>query len=63
MFKVSHPKSQSNVSRTIRFTEELFSVLNEIADKEGTSFNELVLQCCRYAIDNYDKSDELEELE
>lgn len=63
MFKVSHPKSQSNVSRTIRFTEELFSVLNEIADKEGSSFNELVLQCCQYAIDNYDKRDELEKLE
>lgn len=60
MFKVSHPKAQSNVSRTIRFTEELFSVLNEIADKEGTSFNALVLQCCQYAINNYDKNDELE---
>ena len=63
MFKVSHPKSQSNISRTIRFTEELFSVLSEIAVKEGTSFNALVLQCCQYAIDNYDESDELEELE
>lgn len=63
MFKVSHPKSQSNVSRTIRFTEELFSALNEIANKEDTSFNALVLQCCQYAIDNYDKSDELEKFE
>lgn len=62
MFKVSHPKSQSNVSRTIRFSEELFSDLNDIAVKEGTSFNALVLQCCQYAIDNYDKSDELEKL-
>ena len=63
MFKVSQPKSQSNVSRTIRFTEELFKVLNKIAVKEGTSFNEIVLQSCQYAIDNYDESDELEELE
>lgn len=61
MFKVNHPKEKSNISRTIRFTEELFSLLNKIADKEETSFNALVLQCCQYAIDNYDKVSELDE--
>lgn len=39
MFIVNHPKTKSNVSRTIRFSEELFSDLNSIAVKEGTSFN------------------------
>lgn len=61
MFKVSHLKASSNASRTIRFTEELFNTLNEIADQEGTSFNALVLQCCQYAIDNYDKNSEVAE--
>lgn len=63
MFNVHHPKSPSTVPRTIRFTEELFTDLNEIAYKEGISFNKLVLQCCQYAIDNYNKSDEFEEHE
>lgn len=62
MFIVNHPKTKSNVSRTIRFSEELFSDLNSIAVKEGTSFNALVLQCCQYAIDHYDESDESEKL-
>ena len=63
MFNVNQPKSQSNVPRTIRFTEDLFAVLNEIAAKEGVSFNSLVLQCCQYAVNDYNKDDELEILE
>ena len=55
MFKVKSQKPQSNISRTIRFTEDIFHTLNEIANNEGTSFNNLVLQCCQYAIDNYEQ--------
>lgn len=61
MFKVNQPKSKSNILRTIRFNEELFNTLNLIASKEGTSFNALVLQCCEYAVGNYEASDHLEE--
>lgn len=32
-----------------------------IATKEGTSFNALVLQCCEYAIGDYEESDQLVE--
>ncbi len=58
MFKVNQPKSKSNISRTIRFNEDLFNTLNMIATKEGTSFNALVLQCCEYAIGDYEESDQ-----
>lgn len=54
MFSVDKRFSKSNIARTIRFTEEIFNSLLEISDKEDISFNQLVLQCCQYAIDNYE---------
>ncbi|GLB31282.1 hypothetical protein LAD12857_32050 [Lacrimispora amygdalina] len=54
MFKVDKAMSRSNIPRTIRFNEELFDVLAEISSSEKISFNSLVLQCCQYAIRNYD---------
>ena len=51
MFIVEKNMPEANVPRTIRFTEPLFSELNEIASANNVSFNSLVLQCCRYAID------------
>ena len=59
MFKVSHPKPKSYVSRTIKFPEELSATLKAIADREKVSFNELVRQCCQYAIEKYNNSDEI----
>lgn len=53
MFIVNNKVPKSNVSRTIRFTEEIFEDLSRIAGIEGISFNQLVLQCCKYAINNY----------
>ena len=52
MFIIKNQFPNANVPRTIRFTEELFDELNEIAQRSGISFNKLVLQCCRYALDN-----------
>ena len=45
--------SKSNIARTIRFTEDIYEELSNIAISENISFNQLVLQCCRYAINNY----------
>lgn len=53
MFKVDKAISRSNIPRTIRFNEELFDALAEISTSEKVSFNSLVLQCCKYAICNY----------
>ena len=52
MFKIDNEFKNANISRTIRFTESLFKRLNEAADKNDISFNLLVLQCCKYALDN-----------
>lgn len=48
-------KKKTNVPKTIRFTDELNEKLCQIAADEGVSFNELVLQCCQYALNDYGK--------
>lgn len=55
MFKIENEFKNANISRTIRFTEPMFEKLNEIAVKNDVSFNLLVLQCCKYAIDNIEE--------
>lgn len=52
MFKVDNEFANPNISRTIRFTESLFERLHEVAQEDNVSFNLLVLQCCKYALDN-----------
>ncbi len=58
MFKVIKPFSNANTPRTIRFTEELFEELNKVAEEKDISFNMLVLQCCRYALDHLEREGE-----
>lgn len=53
MFKIYNEFKGANVPRTIRFTDKLFEQLNEIAVQNDISLNLLVLQCCKYALDNY----------
>jgi len=52
MFEVESGLKSANVPRTIRFTEDMFERLNVIAYENNISFNLLVLQCCKYALDN-----------
>ncbi|MBQ8396307.1 MAG: hypothetical protein IJX54_04885 [Oscillospiraceae bacterium] len=56
MFKVDNELKSANVPRTVRFTEPLFEKLNEVASENGISFNLLVLQCCKYALDNMENN-------
>ncbi len=60
MFKIDPDLKGANVSRTIRFTESLYKRLNEYSFKHDVSFNYLVLQCCKYALDNSDETIEEE---
>lgn len=53
MFRIDKVFSKANVPKTIRFTEELDAELRTLAEGENISFNELVLRCCQYALDNY----------
>lgn len=58
MFKIDNEMKNANIARTIRFTEPLFERLNETAQNNNVSFNLLVLQCCKYALDNMQQDDE-----
>lgn len=49
MFKIRKP-SASN--KTIRMPDTLIEKLEKLASKHDISFNQLVVQCCEYALDN-----------
>lgn len=36
-----------NIPRTIRFTPVLYEWLMQVKEREGLSFNQVVLQCCK----------------
>ena len=57
MFKIENEFKGANIPRTIRFTEKLFEQLNKIAAENDVSFNLLVLQCCKYALDHSQDKD------
>ncbi len=52
MFEIDNQFANANIARTVRFTESIFEDLNKTAEQYNISFNMLVLQCCRYALDN-----------
>ena len=55
--KIEKEYSGANTPRTIRFTEKLFYQLHQVAAENNISFNLVVLQCCKYALDHYDHTD------
>lgn len=56
MFKIDNELKNANIPRTVRFTEQLFEKLNETAAQNNISFNLLVLQCCKYALENIENN-------
>jgi len=58
MFEIDNQYAKADVPRTIRFTEKLFEDLNRVAEENNISFNMLVLQCCRYALDHLKQNGE-----
>lgn len=52
MFKIDNELKGANIARTVRFTEPLFEKLNKTASENNISFNLLVLQCCKYALED-----------
>lgn len=63
MFKIDKGFSKTNVPKTIRFTEELDAKLTALAKGEQISFNELVLRCCQYALDEYEGDVDIKNVE
>jgi len=39
-------------NRTFRMPKDLIERLSEVAQKNGVSLNQLVIQCCEYALEN-----------
>lgn len=49
MFTVKKPQ---NSNKTIRMPDALIERLQRVADANDISFNQLVVQCCEYALDH-----------
>ena len=58
MFKIENEFKSANISRTVRFTEPLFEKLNKVATENDISFKLLVLQCCKYALENMSEDEQ-----
>ena len=49
MFEIKKMKSSN---KTIRMPNDLIQNLEKLAFENDISFNQLVIQCCEYALDN-----------
>lgn len=57
MFKVNKPEM---VNKTFRMPTELLERLNIVAQEQKVSLNNLVCQCCDYALSNMSETSEVE---
>lgn len=54
MFKV---KKTEHINKTFRLPLDLVKQMEELAQSRGVSLNNLVIQCCEYALDNIEDSE------
>ena len=54
MFEVKKPEY---INKTFRMSTELVKKLEILAQSKHVSLNNLVVQCCEYALENIDQSD------
>ena len=52
MFTPNKNFGKATLPRTVRFTDEIYERLNEVASERDVSINSLILQCCQYAMDH-----------
>lgn len=55
MFKI---KKTEHINKTFRLPVELVEKMELLAQSRGVSLNNLVIQCCEYALDNIEHSEE-----
>lgn len=55
MFRV---KKVEHVNKTFRIPLELVQKLEVLAQEKNISLNNLIIQCCEYALENIDNSDQ-----
>lgn len=49
-------KKPTSSNRTVRMPDELIETLGAIANEKGISFNQLVIQCCEYALEHLNEN-------
>ena len=54
MFKI---QKTEYINKTFRLPTELVKNMESIAQNQGISLNNLVIQCCEYALNNIEHSD------
>ena len=54
MFEIKKPQ---NSNKTIRMPNDLIQKLQKLADENDISFNQLVIQCCEYALEHRNSND------
>ena len=54
MYKVKKPE---HINKTFRMPLDLVQKLEKLAQEKEVSLNNLVVQCCEYALDNIDSAD------
>lgn len=54
MFSVKKPEM---MNKTFRFPVDLLKQLEAVAQEKGVSVNNLVIQCCNYALANLDENE------
>ena len=50
-------KKPTSSNRTIRMPDDLIETLGKLANEQGISFNQLVIQCCEFALEHLEKPD------
>ena len=50
-------KKIKSSNRTIRMPDPLIDKIGKIASKQGISFNQLVIQCCEFALEHLNEND------
>ena len=50
-------KKPTNSNRTIRMPDEMIEQLGKLATERGISFNQLVIQCCAFALEHLKQED------
>ena len=58
MFKVRH--TEETINKTFRFPKNLLEKMSNVAQQENVSLNSFVVQCCEYAMENIQHSDNKE---
>jgi predicted HicB family RNase H-like nuclease len=57
MFVVKNEQNES-ITKTIRLPKDIYERLNSIAKKNKITLNNIIIQACRYAVNEY-KEEEL----